>query len=359
VIPRNLDRRGPETRRAPRLALFALALGFLVSGCAHAPRPVRPEPETTEANLALALPLELDRRPVGPPNRLPESVLAVTAADADEAELLAQSAARRAGELGAVVLSHDVRDLPGRRELTMRFGPEGGPERFRLVITWPVAPPRGPRLAIIIDDCGGRDPRSTGILELPVTPSVLPYRAYSREVAAAAREAGREVMLHLPCEPLGSENPGPGALYTSMSDAELRRLTAAALDDVGPVDGVNNHMGSRLTSDRRCMGAVLDVLADRGLWFVDSVTHHTSVADAVAAERGLPHARRDLFLDNDPARRAVVRELERAVDLARERDGPVVVIGHDRDATLEAVREVLAYARRAGVALVGVSQCLE
>ncbi|MCX7021988.1 MAG: divergent polysaccharide deacetylase family protein [bacterium] len=354
-----MDRYGPKTRRARRLALFGLALCLLYSGCARAPRPVLPEPVKGEADIALVLPLHLDRRPVGPPNRLPAPELGVTAADADEAELLAQSAAGRAGELGAVVLSHEVRELPGRRELTMRFGPEGGPEHFRLVITWPVVLPRGPRLAIIIDDCGGRDPSITGILDLPVTPSVMPYRAYSRAVAQAAREAGREVMLHLPCEPLGNENPGPGALYTYMTDDELRRLVGRALDDVGPVDGVNNHMGSKLTSDRRCMGVVLAEISGRGLWFVDSVTYHTSVAADMAAEYGLPHARRDIFLDNDPARRSVVKELKRAVDLALERDGPVVVIGHDRDATLDAIREVISYAREAGVALVGVSQCLE
>ncbi|OGD75467.1 MAG: hypothetical protein A2Y64_03855 [Candidatus Coatesbacteria bacterium RBG_13_66_14] len=345
--------------RARRLALFGLALCILYSGCARVPLPVEPETVKGEADIALALPLHLGQRPVGPPNRLPQPELKVTAADSDEAELLAQSAARRAGELGSAVISHEVRELPGRRELVMRFGPEGGPERFRLTIIWPVEPPRGPRLAIIIDDCGGRDPVATGILDLPVTPSVLPYRTYSRAVAQAAREAGREVMLHLPCEPLGSENPGTGALYTYMTDAELRRLVVKALEDVGPVDGVNNHMGSKLTSDRRCMGAVLAEIDDRGLWFVDSVTHHTSVADALAAERGMPHARRDIFLDNDPARRAVVSQLKSAVDLARERDGPVVVIGHDRDATLDAVREVISYAREAGVALVGVSQCLE
>lgn len=359
MITPDSDRRGPKARRARRLAFLGFALCLLYSGCARAPRPVEPTPVKGEENLSLALPLHLDQRPVGPPNRLPEAELRVTAADSGEAELLAQSAAGRAGELGAAVISHEVRELPGRRELTMRFGPEGGPERFRLVITWPVEAPRGPRLAIIIDDCGGRDPRATGILDLPVTPSVMPYRTYSRAVTEAAREAGREVMLHLPCEPIGSENPGPGALYTYMSDAELRRLVSQALEDVGPVDGVNNHMGSRLTSDRRCMGAVLAELSSQNLWFVDSVTYHTSVADAMAAEYGLPHARRDIFLDNDPARRAVVRELKSAVDLALERDGPVVVIGHDRDATLDAVREVIPYAREAGVALVEVSQCLE
>ncbi len=354
----------PGVRRARGLVLFRtviaaclLTVGF---GCGPRPRPTDPTgPVEGTTDLCFALPFLFDHRPSGPPNRRPTGELRLSALNADEAERLARAAAVRAGELGAVVLEHDVRHFAGRSELTLRFGTAGGPERFRLVIAWPVEPIQGPRLAIIIDDCGARDPCATGILDLPVTPSVLPYRPYSREMTEAARSADREIMLHLPCEPLGRENPGPGALYTSMSDAELRRLTNLALADVGPVDGVNNHMGSRLTANRNAMSAVLGELGGRGLFFVDSVTHHTSVAGAVAAEFDLAHARRDIFIDNDPARGSVVRELRRAVELAAERDGPVIVIGHDRDATLEAVREVIGYARELGVALIGVSECLE
>ncbi len=354
----------PSVRRARGLVFFRIVIAACLLtaglGCGPPPRPVEPAAPVKETtDLCFALPSLFDHRPVGPPNRRPADELRLSAPNADESERLAQAAAARAGELGAVVLSHDVRRFAGRTELILRFGPAGGPERFRLVIAWPVEPIRGPRLAIIIDDCGARDPYATGILDLPVTPSVLPYRAYSREVTEAARTAEREVMLHLPCEPLGREDPGPGALYACMDDAELRRLVREALTDVGPVDGVNNHMGSRLTADRNAISAVLGELGERGLYFVDSVTHHTSVAGSVAAELGLAHARRDIFIDNDPARRAVVRELRRAVELAAGRDGPVVVIGHDRDATLEAVREVIAYARESGVALVGISECLE
>ncbi|MBD3372951.1 MAG: hypothetical protein GF403_09595 [Candidatus Coatesbacteria bacterium] len=292
------------------------------------------------------------------PNRRPTDTLSLTVADAAAAEVLAQNAAALARGRGLAVLDHHVDETAARRRLVMEFGPEGGRTSTTLSLIW--SPPRwsGPRLAIIIDDCGARDPRSSILLDLPVTPSVLPFREYSSAFAATARAADRRVLLHLPCEPLGSENPGPGALRLSHTDDELRRRIAEALADVGPVDGVNNHMGSRLTADRRAMAVVLTDLAGRGLYFIDSYTHHGSVVGEVAAELGLSVARRDIFLDNSTSPARIEAQLRRALELAVERDGPVIAIGHDRDGTLDAIARLLPLAAELGVALVPPEACL-
>lgn len=292
------------------------------------------------------------------PNRRPTDTLSLAVVDAAAAETLAQSAAALARGRGLAVLDHHVDETAAGRRLVMEFGPVDGRASTTLILEW--SPPRwsGPRLAIIIDDCGARNPRSSLLLDLPVTPSVLPFREYSAAVVAAAREAGRRVLLHLPCEPLGSENPGPGALRVSHSDSELRRLIAEALADVGFVDGVNNHMGSRLTADRRAIAVVLTELADRGLYFIDSYTHHGSVVGEVAAELSLSAARRDIFLDNSTSPARIEAQLRRALELAVERDGPVVAIGHDRDGTLTAVARLLPLAAELGVALVPPEACL-
>lgn len=308
-------------------------------------------------SLELAAALELT--PTGPPNRRPAATLTLAVADAEAAEALAQRAAAVVRTTAWEILAYQTDVLSdGSYRLTMNFGPPGGSARLRLLIDW--APPRwsGPRLAIIIDDCGARDPRTAGYLELPVTPSVLPYREFSAAVVPAARDAGRRVLLHLPCQPLGAEYPGPGALYVDQSDDELRRLIAAALNDVGAVDGVNNHMGSRLTADRRAVSLVLTELDARGLYFVDSYTHHGSVVGRVAAELGLSCARRDVFLDNSNRAGAIEAQLRRALELAVERDGPVVAIGHDRPTTLDVIRRLLPLAAELGVALVPPSACL-
>ena len=106
-----------------------------------------------------------------------------------------------------------------------------------------------PLVAIVIDDVGIDRPRSKRAWELPgpLTMSFLPYAKDLREQARAARARGHELMLHLPMEPTGRADPGPNALLVSLSDAELKQRTLAALDSFDGYVGVNNHMGSRFT----------------------------------------------------------------------------------------------------------------
>ena len=342
VTPPSIVQRADRGRNRFRAAVF-LVLLLAAPGVA-----------LSAFKLADELALSLD----GPPNRRPAHLLETVVADAEAAETLAQRAAAVIRDGGWNVLKHHVTETTAGKRLTMDFGPSAGPARLRLLIDW--APPRwsGPRLAIIIDDCGARNPDSAGYLDLPVTPAVLPYREFSAAVAPAARAAGLEVLLHLPCQALGGENPGPGGLYVDQSDDELRRLTAAALDDVGAVDGVNNHMGSRLTSDGRAVAVVLSELDSRGLYFVDSYTHAGSVVLEVADELGCSCGRRDVFLDNSNRAAVVEAQLRRALELAVRRDGPVIAIGHDRTTTLDVIRRLLPLAAEMGVQLVPPSACL-
>ena len=92
-----------------------------------------------------------------------------------------------------------------------------------------------PLVAVVIDDVGLDRPRSKRAWELPgpLTMSLLPYAKDLREQAKAARARGHELMLHLPMEPSGRNDPGPNALLVSLSDAELRHRTNAALDKIG------------------------------------------------------------------------------------------------------------------------------
>lgn len=139
--------------------------------------------------------------------------------------------------------------------------------------------PKSSRVSIVIDDFGPDIgiARQFVSLPFPVTLSVLPHQAHSREIAELAHQAGREVILHLPMEPLDSrQNPGRGALMLSMSGDEIRRNIKAALDASPFFDGVSNHMGSRMTRDAQTMKTVLLDLKARNLFFIDSMTTNES-----------------------------------------------------------------------------------
>ena len=141
-----------------------------------------------------------------------------------------------------------------------------------------------PLIAIVIDEVGIDRPRSRRAWELPgpLTMSFLPYARDLPEQARAARARGHELMLHLPMEPSGRNDPGPNALLVSLPDVDLRQRTTAALDSFDGYAGVNNHMGSRFTTFRPGMETVLRQLKGRGLMFHDSRPSPQSVGEQVA-----------------------------------------------------------------------------
>lgn len=211
--------------------------------------------------------------------------------------------------------------------------------------------------AIIFDDAGGSLGDLDAIIALgrPVAVAVLPGLRFSREVADRARAAGLEVLLHLPVEPEdASKDLGPGGITTAMSDEEIAAAVQADLTDVPGAIGVNNHMGSRGTSDERVMRAVLQEVKARGLIFVDSVTSPRSVAGRVAGEMHVRTASRQVFLDNQNEAGAIRRQIRRLISLARRR-GEALAIGHAQRLTPRVLKEMLAEFDRQGVAIVPVS----
>jgi len=201
-------------------------------------------------------------------------------------------------------------------------------------------------IALILDDAGYDPARVRRVLALsfPVAISVLPDAPYAREVAEMAHRRGRIVMLHLPMEFIGqSDNTDDGFLRAGMGRTEIERRLDLALARVPHVAGINNHMGSLLTSMPAPMRWVMEVCRRRGLFFVDSRTSKATVAADAARQAGLRWAERRVFLDHDPA------HLDASWRLALHyfaRDGYCVVILHPHAATLDFLEHRLPAADR-------------
>ena len=222
----------------------------------------------------------------------------------------------------------------------------------------PSNPPSGHSLiAIVIDDLGLDRPRTRRAVALkgPMTLAFLPYAEELRAQTAEAGQAGHELLLHMPMRPLDEHNnPGPGALTTELDENGLRERLRAGLDRVSGYVGINNHMGSRFTSDRRGMEVVMAELKARGLLFLDSRTTPGSVGLGVARAMGVPHAGRDAFLDNDPSPRAVADQLAILESRARQQ-GTAIAIGHPHDGTLDALAAWIETLGERGFTLVPLS----
>ena len=216
------------------------------------------------------------------------------------------------------------------------------------------------RIALVIDDLGRKvsDVQSIEALGVPVTYAVLPFEIRTRQVVEAIRAGGHEMICHLPMEPANGANPGPGALTAAMGSAELAAATERALDAVPGLIGVNNHMGSSLTTNTASMTAILEVVRDRGLYFLDSRTSATSAGYRVAKRVGIPTAERQVFLDGELTSEWIGGQFLRAMEIARK-DGAAVVIGHPHPVTMEALQEWVPRAEQAGYQFVLVSNVLE
>jgi uncharacterized protein len=221
------------------------------------------------------------------------------------------------------------------------------------------APPGGgrPFVAIVLDDLGLDLARTAEAIRLPgpVTTSFMTYASELAEQTAAAHRAGHELLLHVPMEAVDRrEDPGPHALYTSLSRDEIVERLRWGFDRFGGYVGINNHMGSKFTAHPQGMALVIAELRARGLLFLDSRTTARSVGFRLAAADGVPHAYRDVFLDDDLASAAIARQLVLVETVAR-RNGSAIAIGHAHDTTLAALRAWLPTLAAKGLVLAPLS----
>ena len=216
------------------------------------------------------------------------------------------------------------------------------------------------RLAIIIDDLGYHRSRGEAIVNLPapVTCAVIPLSPHAPALASAARAAGKEVILHMPMETDGYRALDAGGLREDMSEQEFARTVSEAVARIPEATGLNNHMGGVLTADADAMNWLMTHLGEHGLFFVDSRTTPLSVAGKMARQHGLPHAGRDVFLDNQRDLAAINEQFNRALALAHRR-GHAIVIGHPYPETIEYLQQVLPLLAQAGVEVVPVSRLLK
>ena len=189
-----------------------------------------------------------------------------------------------------------------------------------------------PRLALVLFGFGEDPKLAEALIELPLrfTVAIPPAETWSPSLFQAAREHSREVVLHLPLEPLNYPqiSPGPGTILVSMRPAKIAGLVSHYLDQAGPVAAVANHMGSLATRDMTVMGTVYRELRRRHLPFLHVDPAAGSVCKSLAGELGVAYDEPDLVLEGGPSKsgsKALEAGWKQALKQARQR-GHVTVL---------------------------------
>ena len=215
-------------------------------------------------------------------------------------------------------------------------------------------------IVVILDDVGfDHQPLASAMnIDPNVNFAILPNSENALESARTLHGRGFELLCHLPMEPLGypKQSPGANAILTSMSDEQIADTTRANVGAIPNIRGVNNHMGSAATSDRRVMTTVLGALP-KGLYFIDSKTAGTSIAGKLAHEMDIRTASRNVFLDDVQSESAVRRQLGQLADAASTR-GLAVGIGHMYPVTMKVLGQEAPRLRAEGFRFIRASEAV-
>lgn len=218
-------------------------------------------------------------------------------------------------------------------------------------------------ISIIIDDVGYRRNEDLEAIELPgpLAYAILPHSPHAAIMSELANRNGKEVLLHLPMQALEQDKNrflGPGALTLDMTRQKFLATVRDDLHSFPHIIGVNNHMGSLLTSLPGYMEWLMHYLRHSGKFYIDSVTSGDSVAGGIARENQVPSMRRDVFLDNILTVSYINGQFDELIEIARHK-GYAIAIGHPHPETLAVLADRLPNLEGYGVRLVSLSQMLQ
>ena len=204
------------------------------------------------------------------------------------------------------------------------------------------APVYAGKLAIVIDDFGYRPHYENQVLAMPaaISVAVLPNAPHAREMATKAHNSGHQVLIHLPMAPISKQPLEKDTLRPEMSSDEIDRIIRDAYNKVPYAVGLNNHMGSAMTSSLYGMLKVMQALERYNLYFLDSMTIGNSQAMRAAQGTGVKVIKRKVFLDDTQNEADIRMQFNRAVQLAR-RNGSAIAIGHPHPSTVRVLQQML------------------
>lgn len=218
-------------------------------------------------------------------------------------------------------------------------------------------------LSIVIDDFGYNGEGTEDILSLPipVTAALMPFSPYTEEDYQKIIAAGKEVIIHLPMEPkVGKASwVGDKGIFLSMSEDEIKQRVEEALTLVPEAVAINNHMGSAIMEDKRALGAILDVVQEHDIMFLDSVTTPNSVANTLCQEKSVDLLKRNVFLDGTNDIETIKNNVRKAAKVALK-NGSAIAIGHvgpeGGKVTAQAISQLIDELQSQGIEFITIEQ---
>ncbi len=195
-----------------------------------------------------------------------------------------------------------------------------------------------PLLAIIIDDVTTKSQiRKIKDIGYAVNMSFLPPTQGHKNSAKITKNLNN-YMIHLPLQASSSRYEEKNTLYITddISTIDKRIKSLQAL--YPKANFINNHTGSKFTSNKQAMDKLFQVLRKYNYTFVDSRTTAASVAGVSAKKYGVRMLSRNIFLDNNKNKKYIQKQLKKAIKNAKK-NGSAIAIGHPYNITFKTLKD--------------------
>ncbi len=194
-----------------------------------------------------------------------------------------------------------------------------------------------PRLAIIMDDIGNIvQVRKLQKVPFAITPSIFPATTRHPNTPQFAKMF-RTYMVHMPMEAFHFLRPEENTLKVEDSQLQIEEKIASMYQDFPDAIAINNHTGSKFTSNAQAMDRLFYVLDKYNITFIDSKTAPHTLGKEVGALHHKIILERHIFLDNEPDVVYILNQLKKAVRYAKKH-GIAIAICHPRAETFEAFK---------------------
>ena len=214
-----------------------------------------------------------------------------------------------------------------------------------------------PRIALVLGGMGLNDALTRRAIGLPgeITLAFAPYGKNAKDLAAAARAEGHELMLQLPMEPFGfpAADPGPRTLRAGEAASSNMDDLMWHFSRFPGYFGIVNYLGASDLADKSAAGPVFAEAAGRGLFWLDDGSVKRSSAMTLGPQLGLTVRQASMNVDAR-TRDAVKAKLAELETLALE-GGIAVGTGTGLDVTMDAVEHWAKGLADRGFLLVPVS----
>ena len=208
-----------------------------------------------------------------------------------------------------------------------------------------------PKLVIIIDDMSVKSQvEAVKALKLPLTMSFLPpSKARPNSAKLAAKEPF--YMVHLPMEAISFTKEEPFTLRVDDSQAKITARIKSVKKLFPRVHYINNHTGSKFTSNERAVNRLIYALNQEHINFIDSRTIGDTKVPKVMKNFGLKYMSRDVFLDHHMDKAYVKKQIRQAIKVAKKY-GTAIAIGHPHKNTIMALYESKALLKQVDLVLI-------